>query len=105
MLIHKQWLQAFKQKRKANEKDYVLSEIKVALDPDANKAIIPVALKGVDIDDMQRQLLADKSSPRSTLSRSDNGNSFATTRTSRRTYSGSLSPSGPRSSRAGDGTR
>jgi hypothetical protein len=60
VLIHKQWLQAFKQKRKANEKDYVLSEIKAVLDPDANKAIIPVALKGVDIDDMQRQLLADK---------------------------------------------
>lgn len=59
VLIHKQWLQAFNQKRKADEKDYVLAEIKAALDPDANKAIIPVALKGVDIDDMQRQLLAD----------------------------------------------
>jgi hypothetical protein len=56
-LIHQQWLDAFKQKREADEMDYVLLEIMAAVD--AGKPIIPVALKDVDIDDMQQQLAAD----------------------------------------------
>jgi TIR domain len=61
VLIHKQWLKAFKQKRDDGETDYVLSEIKAAVD--AHKPIIPVALKGVDIDDMQRQIGEDPELP------------------------------------------
>jgi hypothetical protein len=58
VLIHRQWLEAFKEKREKKERDYVLSEIKAAIDGD--KATIPVALKGVDIEKVQRQLREDR---------------------------------------------
>ena len=58
VLIHDQWLEAFKEKRNKEEKDYVLSEIKAAIA--AKKAIIPVALKEVNIEEVHRQLREDQ---------------------------------------------
>jgi hypothetical protein len=55
VLIHDQWLEAFKEKR---ERDYVLSEIKAAIA--AEKAVIPVTLKGVSIEEVQQQLRQDQ---------------------------------------------
>jgi TIR domain len=58
VLIHDQWLEAFKEKRENKERDYVLSEIKAAIA--AEKAIIPVTLKEVSIEEVQRQLRQDQ---------------------------------------------
>lgn len=58
VLIHDQWLGAFKEKREKKERDYVLSEIKAAIVE--KKAIIPVTLKGVNIEEVQLQLREDQ---------------------------------------------